>query len=58
MNREPKESQMSHDPEPTADELAERRRRFRHAIQQINSHQPAKAVRALAADLRSRSGRH
>ena len=42
---------------PSADELAERRRRFRATIHQINSHQPAKVLRALAADLKSRSGR-
>jgi hypothetical protein len=44
-------------PGPTPAELAERRRRFRMTIQQINAHQPARVVRALAADLRSRSRR-
>lgn len=39
-------------------EHAERHHRFRTAIQQINAHQPANALRDLAADLWSRSRRH
>ena len=52
---------MTRQPDPSADstpaELAERHRRFRRALAQINSHQPAASVRALAADLWSRSHR-
>jgi hypothetical protein len=51
---------MSRSKEPsvsTPAELAERRRRFRSAIEQIHAHQPAAALRALAAARKSRSGR-
>jgi hypothetical protein len=52
---------MSHKTEPsdgsTPAELAERRHRFRRAIEQIHAHQPTAVVRAAAADLWSRSRR-
>jgi hypothetical protein len=51
---------MTHQTEPTGSnptEHAERHHRFRTAIQQIYAHQPATALRALAADRWSRSRR-
>jgi hypothetical protein len=51
---------MDHQTDPTSStptEHAERQRRFRSAIQQINAHQPATSLRALAADLWARTHR-
>jgi len=52
---------MSRPTDPSTDstpsEAAEGHHRFRKAIAQINAHQPASTLRALAADLWSRSGR-
>jgi hypothetical protein len=51
---------MTDQTEPTGSdptEHAEHHRRFRAAIKQIHAHQPATALRALASDLWSRSGR-
>jgi hypothetical protein len=51
---------MTRQTEPTgsnAPEHAERHHRFRTAIRQIHAHQPATALRGLAADRWSRSRR-